>query len=226
MNGALEQMDKQLDLWGNVAGKIFSRHWLALFNLGFALYTIFPILAPLLVHLGHPVLAGWIYALYSHLCHQLPERSYFLFGKGRMISVYSLAHLKALGVLPGTAPWQRRVFIGNPALGYKMAFCQRCFATYLSFFLSGVLFGVTGRAWKELSVKGFVFFLLPMAIDGGLQMLGIHESNWVFRSVTGALFGIGSVWFVYPRLVLGIGEDFRGTLSAVPLQPRDPSRRS
>jgi uncharacterized membrane protein len=200
----------------------FSRHWLAIFNLGFALYVVLPVLAPTLMHLGHPRLAGAIYTLYHSLCHQLPERSYFLFGRGHLVSTYSLEHLKSLGVLPGASPWQRREFVGNAVLGYKMAFCQRCFATYLSFFLAGMAFGVTGKKWKGLSLKGLGLMLLPMALDGGLQFVGLHRSNWVLRSITGALFGVGVVWFTYPRIALGIETSFRGT----PPEAPPPHRRT
>jgi hypothetical protein len=37
-----------------------------------------------------------------------------------------------------------------------------------------------------------------MAIDGTTQLIGLRESDWLWRSITGALFGVGSVWLVYP----------------------------
>ncbi len=154
--------------------------------------------------------------------HQLPERSYFLFGREHLISTYSLERLESLGVLPGTSPWQRREFVGNAVLGYKMAFCQRCFATYLSFSLAGVAFGFTGRRWKGLSLKGLALMLLPLALDGGLQFLGLHESNWMFRSITGALFGVGVIWFTYPRIALSIEMSFTGR----PPEAQPPPRRT
>ncbi len=225
MRNSSDRLSDWLDRRSRTVGTFFLTHWLAVFNLGFALYVILPILAPTLMHLGHRGLAGLIYTLYHPLCHQLPERSYFLFGRDHLISTYSLSHLKSLGVLPGNSPWQRREFVGNAVLGYKMAFCQRCFASYLSLFLAGVAFGVTGRKWRELSLTGLVLMLLPMALDGGLQIVGLHESNWMFRTITGALFGTGVVWFTYPRVALGIEASLRETPpEAPPPRPRRSPR--
>ena len=46
--------------------------------------------------------------------------------------------------------------------------------------------------------KVYVFFLIPIAVDGLTQMVGLRESNWVLRTVTGALFGFATVFFAYP----------------------------
>ena len=57
-----------------------SKHWLSVFNTFILLYVGLPVLAPVLMFLG----AGWpatiIYTIYRPLCHQLPQRSFFLFG--------------------------------------------------------------------------------------------------------------------------------------------------
>jgi len=37
------------------------------------------------MHLGKPGLASLIYLFYSPQCHQLPQRSYFLFGDRLMV---------------------------------------------------------------------------------------------------------------------------------------------
>ena len=58
-----------------------ARHWLLVFNLLFGAYALTPWLAPVLMHTGHTRAAGLIYFFYSTQCHQLPERSYFLFGQ-------------------------------------------------------------------------------------------------------------------------------------------------
>ena len=39
-----------------------------------------PFAAPLTMHLGWPVLGDLLYQFYSLFCHQLPQRSWFLFG--------------------------------------------------------------------------------------------------------------------------------------------------
>ena len=58
-----------------------SGHWLALINVALAIYIGLPFLAPVLDKLGHPFAAQIIYSTYRALCHELPQRSYFLFGE-------------------------------------------------------------------------------------------------------------------------------------------------
>ena len=71
-----------------------ARHWLALFNSVVALYLFLPILAPALASAGLTTPASLLYSAYSFTCHQLPERSYFLFGEKPL---YSLSALEAGG---------------------------------------------------------------------------------------------------------------------------------
>jgi len=57
-----------------------SRHWLGLFNTLAGLYVALPLLAPVLVWLNLSLPAEVIYSVYHYLCHQLPERSFFILG--------------------------------------------------------------------------------------------------------------------------------------------------
>ena len=84
-----------------------ARHWLALFNSVVALYLFLPILAPALASAGLTTPASLLYNAYSVTCHQLPERSYFLFGEKPL---YSLSALEASGLEEGLGLFQRRAF--------------------------------------------------------------------------------------------------------------------
>ena len=55
-----------------------SRHWLAVLNILAFLYVGLPFLAPTLMHLGAQGAASLIYTIYRPLCHQYPQRSWFL----------------------------------------------------------------------------------------------------------------------------------------------------
>ena len=57
-----------------------SRHWLVVFNLFMGIYVLLPFLAPILMVTGVPWAGQLLYYVYRPLCHQLPERSFFLFG--------------------------------------------------------------------------------------------------------------------------------------------------
>ena len=57
-----------------------SRHWLAWANLFWGVLIGLPWLAPVLMAMGVIEPARAIYFVYSFLCHQLADRSFFLFG--------------------------------------------------------------------------------------------------------------------------------------------------
>jgi uncharacterized membrane protein len=181
-----------------------SRRWLAVFNFFLGLYVLLPVLAPTLMVSGFPVAGRLLYLLYRPLCHQLPERSFFLFGPR---IAYTLDELWAAGVLSPTDDLvARQAFIGTPGVGFKLGFCQRDIALYGGLFLGGLLFGLVRRRLRPLSFLGYVLSLLPMAIDGGLQLLTSYESTPLLRVLTGGLVGISSVWLLYPNLETAFAE--------------------
>jgi len=174
-----------------------ARHWLALFNALVALYLLLPFLAPVLANAGLSRPASLIYSVYSATCHQLPERSYFLFGERPF---YGLSTLEKGGLPEDQGLFQRRAFRGNESAGYKIAVCQRDVAIYGSVVLAGLLFGILRRRVRGIGLKIYLLLLIPIALDGLSQLFGLRESNWWLRTVTGALFGGASVWLAYPYI--------------------------
>ncbi len=174
-----------------------ARHWLALFNALVAVYLLLPFLAPALARAGLTTPASLIYTVYSATCHQLPERSYFLFGERPF---YSLASLETNGTSEGQGLFQRRAFRGNELTGYKIAVCQRDVAIYGSVVVAGLLFGTLRGRVRTIGLRFYLVLLIPIALDGLTQLFGLRESNWWLRTVTGALFGGASVWLAYPYI--------------------------
>jgi len=176
-----------------------ARHWLALFNTAWATYVILPFLAPVLMAAGWYAPARLIYCVYSFLCHQLPDHSYFLSGTN---PVPLGPELMAAGAPPSNDLLLFRTFIGNDAVGYKVALCERDIAIYASVSLAGILFALVRRfrPLRAPTLKVYVLFLIPIAVDGLTQLVGLRESNWWLRTLTGALFGIASVWLAYPYI--------------------------
>jgi len=172
-----------------------ARHWLACFNIAWAAYAFVPFLAPAFMYVGWEAPARAIYFLYSFTCHQLPDHSYFLFGPSRAPQADQLL---AAGMPATSNLLIERQFIGNSEIGYKVALCQRDVAIYGSVFLAGVLFAFV-RTWlRPLPGKWFLVMMIPMALDGGTQLIGLRTSNWLLRLITGAIFGIAAVWWAYP----------------------------
>ena len=202
-----------------------SKHWLAVFNSLAFLYVGLPFLAPTLMALGAEVPASLIYTVYSPLCHQLPQRSWFLFG--RQMS-YRLPELMELVPTEVTDAFSN-AFIGNAELGYKVAFCQRDAAIYGAIFAFGLVFGLLRRRWdvKPLTWWAYILIgLVPMGLDGGYQFLSYamplvfprislqpYETTPLMRVITGTLFGLATVWLAYPYLQSSM-EDVRAALEA------------
>jgi uncharacterized membrane protein len=179
----------------------FATHWLLVINLFWGLFVGLPFLAPVLMNAGLTLPAKVIYTVYRPTCHQLPERSFFLGGQQH---AYTAEELGEAGV--DIHPFSRD--IGNETVGWKTAFCQRDVAIYGSIFLAGIAYGFL-RRWRQgwrMKFRYYLLFLVPMAIDGGLQLIGVHESTWVLRTITGVIFGVGSVLFAYPYLDEGFGD--------------------
>ena len=57
-----------------------AHHWLALVNTVGFVFVLLPALAPCLMAAGHTTAANLIYRAFSLLCHQLPERTFTIFG--------------------------------------------------------------------------------------------------------------------------------------------------
>ncbi len=172
-----------------------ARHWLAIFNAVWAIYLFTPFLAPIFMHLGWEAPAAVIYAIYSVLCHQLPDHSYFLFGPSL---VPQMPELVAGGMPMTDSLLIERAFIGNAEIGWKVALCQRDVAIYAGVLAAGLSYALVRDRTKPLPFKLFVLLAIPIALDGGTQLIGLRESNWILRTLTGALFGVAAVYLAYP----------------------------
>lgn len=218
--------------WGiprNSATLIFLRHWLLLFNLIWAVFVITPWLAPVFRNIGWTGAADAIYLAYATQCHQLPQRSFFLFGPKTM---YSLAEIQQAWQVTNN-PMVLRQFVGSSAMGWKVAWSDRMVAMWTSILIGGLLYWPWQKRLKPLPVWAAALFILPMALDGSTHLLsdlagignGFRDSNawlaWLtgnvfpatfyagdavgsfnswMRLISGLLFGIGLVWLTYPYL--------------------------
>jgi uncharacterized membrane protein len=168
------------------------RHWLAVVNLVVAIFVGLPFLAPVLLALGFDGPANEIYAAYQLVCHQWAFRSFFLFGPELTYGPDTLGQM--------VGHQEMYAFIGSPELGYKVAFCERDAAIYLTVLGAGLAYGRLRGRLPELGVIGYGLLILPMALDGFTQLFGWRESSPELRVLTGALFGLASVWLIYPRI--------------------------
>jgi uncharacterized membrane protein len=188
-----------------------------------------PFLAPVFMHIGWKGAGNAIYFIYSFLCHQLPERSFFLFGPKLS---YSLAEIGATGQDTSNI-FVLRQFIGNSTMGWKVAWSDRMVAMFTSLWVFGLLWWPLRKRLRDLPLWGLILSILPLAIDGGTHFVsdmagmgrGFRDTNlwlatlsqnifrpefysgdaWgsfnsIMRLTTGILFGLGIVWFALPYL--------------------------
>src|SRR3989337_2278 len=94
------------------------------------LYAGLPWLAPVFMRLGWTAPAQVIYDIYSTQCHQLAQRSYFLFGSKIM---YAPSELEIADATAGFSAL--RAFRGAPGIGWKVAWSDRMAAMYTGLFV-------------------------------------------------------------------------------------------
>jgi uncharacterized membrane protein len=207
-----------------------TRHFLAMLNLFVFLYVGLPFLAPVLMKAGLQAPARAIYSIYSPLCHQFAFRSFFLFGEQPYYPL-SEAHVsgaitfeQATGIHGAENPadvsrLQARAFTGTPALGYKVALCERDVAIYGGILLFGLIFALSGRRIPALHWALWLLLGLgPIGLDGFSQLfsqfnwpwlmaiLPYRESTPFLRVLTGGLFGLATAWFAFPYIEESMNE--------------------
>ena len=147
------------------------RHWLALFLVVYGLFNALPFVAPVFMKLGWTDAGNAIYTGYSFLCHQMAQRSFFLFGEHGMYSPDQLP--VTLTGSTGTDTLLLRNFRGSDALGWKVAWSDRMISFYAGVWLAGLVYwGVARlRTIKPISLWAFGLLLLPIVLDGGTHMI-------------------------------------------------------
>lgn len=75
--------------------------------------------------------------------------------------------------------------------GEKFPICARCTGE-----LVGIIFSIFSCFFFKISILAIVILMLPLIIDGGIQMFTSYESNNFKRFVTGLLFGYGLFMFI------------------------------
>lgn len=177
----------------NFAASI-ERHFLGLLIGGMLVVTLLPFLAPVLMAVGWTGAGTLLYTLYTPFCHQLPQRSWFLFGEKL---TYTLAEI--VQVYPSTDPWQLRFFYGTPEIGWKVAWSDRMLSFYTMTPVFGLLYAALGRGrWRPISWRVLVLTLLPIALDGTTHILndllsgvsggGFRDTNLWLAALTGNAF--------------------------------------
>jgi len=167
-------------------------HWLFIANLLLGVFVIAPWLAPVFMHLGWEGSGRAIYFVYGFFCHQLPERSWFLFGDRFTLP---LADIQRLGNLSNDM-FDLRRFIGSADVGWKVAWSDRMVSFYGGWLLFGLVYGLVRRRTRGLSWKIALVLLIPILLDGVTHSIsdlwglgqGFRETNAWLAALTGNIF--------------------------------------
>ena len=89
--------------------------------------------------------------------------------------------------------------------GEQMAYCQRDALIYPLMFLAGVAFSWR-RSIRPLPLLWYLVLILPIAVDGTTQAFLLRESTPALRAITGAIFGVATIWLCYPRVQKAMDE--------------------
>ncbi len=193
----------------------FFDHWVLVFSTLFGIAMIAPFMAPVFMHWGWLGPAHAIYFVYSFLCHQMAQRSFFLFGPQPMYNTNQLPVVMTSNEV--TNMLALRNYVGDPSLGWKVAWSDRMVSMYGSIWLVGMVYGYLRhrRNIRPLNLFAFGLLLLPMAIDGGTHWLsdvtnsmssGFRYDNQWLANLTGNAL---PHWFYYGDAIGSFNSSMR-----------------
>lgn len=190
--------------------------WLTLVIGFLAIFNGLPFLAPIFMKVGWEGAAQVIYWIYSGLCHQMAQRSFFLFGpQGFQMYNFEQLPINIEGLSAAEQLLALRRFIGNGAMGWKVAWSDRMVYMYATPLIVAVIYAFLRRRVqvRPLPLWGFFALLLPMMIDGGTHWVsdlagfgrGFRETNaWLAALTNYALppaFYAGDGWGSFNSLM-------------------------
>jgi len=162
-------------------GTILMDHWLTMINVALLIFIAPILLYPYFMSTGNPTLvfiAGAILAAYHTTCHQLPERSLFIFGY--QMAVCSRCFAIYVSFLAGGILFY---FLRSRLKPFNIIYyIILCIPMAIDGFAQ--LFGVP----------------IPRGIGPGGQLIWTELSNNGLRLITGGIFGLGSALFVLPYM--------------------------
>jgi uncharacterized membrane protein len=182
-----------------------SKHWLAFFNVLAGIYVGLPLLAPALMNAGATGPARIIYTVYSPMCHQMIQRSFFLFGDQPVYpreiagTEYTPieAYIRDIPEFEGISAdnWPSffaaaRAYLGNDEMGYKTALCQRDMGIYGAILAGGLLYAVLRRRYNIKPLPVMLFIILgmgPIGLDGFSQLFSYWFTPTDGSAATGIL---------------------------------------
>jgi uncharacterized membrane protein len=178
-------LDKSL----NGLAMFFIRHWLGILIVLVALFTVPIVVVPFLESTDIPVLqqlSDVVFHLYGGpVCHQLPERSLFIFGFQMTVCARCFAIYAAF--LAGCILF---AFVRTKLKPWNIIY-------YILLCVPMAIDGTTQLFRIEI----------PRSIGPGWELIWMAESTNETRLITGAIFGLASALYVLPFLQAIFNDD-------------------
>jgi uncharacterized membrane protein len=156
----------------------FARRWLLVFNIVAFVLASMPFVIPFLASQGYETLASWLFTTFGLMCHQMPERSFTLFGEQmalchRMSSIYAASFVGGITY----ALVRNRL----PPLSFRALFL---FSVPMALDGFTQLFGLRESVWELRMITGSLFaigvmwFALPRLEEGFRDIRNVVETRF------------------------------------------------
>jgi len=167
------------------------------------LWTSLIFIPPIAALNGDEELAYGFYSFHSGFCHQILNRSYCIFSDGTVGDC----------ITDNTVVGERFALTGRPHYveidglkGWELGVCSRDVAIYLGILIGAVVYPFF-RKLDDTRVPPAIFYviaLIPIALDGGTQIIGWRESTNFLRLVTGFIAGFPIAFYLMPMFNISL----------------------
>jgi uncharacterized membrane protein len=148
------------------------------------------ILATPFVMVSSPGAGELLHSGFSLSCHQIASRSYCFYPEDFSFGDCPKEYTRA------------PVLDSEMGPAYKFPVCARDVPLYLAAFLGGL--AVFKTKWRDSRKPPnplfFVLAIIPIALDGGTQLIGLRESTNELRAITGIIAGFAFSFYFIPML--------------------------
>ncbi|MFA6489073.1 MAG: DUF2085 domain-containing protein [Candidatus Micrarchaeia archaeon] len=138
-----------------------------------------------------------LYTAFAPTCHQLTSRSLCLFkSNDGKLSIADCMESDSFSSTHATT------ITRGAETGYKFPVCARDMGIYLAMFLGLLILPfvqkIEGEGWPNKWIIATA--AVPIALDGGTQLIGLRESSNLLREITGAIVGVVLPFYIVPML--------------------------
>lgn len=89
---------------------------------------------------------------------------------------------------------------------FQVGICERDLALYGGACLAGLAFALVRKRVRPLPLPLWLVLIAPLVLDGVTQLVGLRNSSWQIRTISGLLASGATIWLVYPYLEQAFGE--------------------